>query len=119
MTTIPAFTSRNPSWGFYVTVCEQHGDVAWDLAMREVGMATGQDADAVLAFLDSRHGRHFGDDVLSGLQRGIDLPTSIQTTTRRWMGWSIGRESSLRTGIPRGLPYLTSFVINSAIEADA
>lgn len=117
--TTSSFTSRNTSWGFYATVCEQHGDVAWDLAMREVGIATGQDADAVQVFLDSRHGRHFGDDVLRGLQGGIDLTGSIRAATQRWMSWSIGRETSRRTGIPRGLPYLTAFVVNSAIEADA
>lgn len=117
--TSPVFTSRNLLWGFNATVCDQYGQVAWGLAMQEICMATGQDAEAVRDFLDSRHGRHFGDDVLRGLQGGSDLTASIKAATQRWMSWSIGRETSRRTGIPRGLPYLTSFVINSAIEADA
>jgi hypothetical protein len=35
------------------------------------------------------------------------------------MGWRIGRRTARETGIPEGLPYLTSFVTHAAIEAEA
>jgi hypothetical protein len=31
------------------------------------------------------------------------------------MGWTIGRQTSKQYGIPRGLPYLTGFVIHCEI----
>jgi len=35
------------------------------------------------------------------------------------MGWTIGCQTSRETGIPRGLPYLTGFVINEGLIAEA
>jgi len=34
------------------------------------------------------------------------------------MGWTIGRETSEDYGIPRGLPYLTGFVVNKGLMAE-
>jgi hypothetical protein len=37
----------------------------------------------------------------------------------QWMGWTtISRHISRETGIPRGLPYLTGFVINEGLVAE-
>ena len=61
-------------------------------------------------FLDSRHGRHFADDVANGLYAGLSLPEAVDAAVTRWMGWQIGRQTERDSGIPRGLPYLTGFV---------
>ena len=75
--------------------------------------------NAVGDFLDSRHGRHFADDVANGLAAGRELKAAIAAAVQRWMGWTIGRRTTRETGIPIGLPYLTGFVIHCEIEADA
>ena len=107
-------TSQNETWGFYGTMNEQ-AEVAWPLAMTALSDATGQPLESVRTFLDSRHGRHFGDDVQNGLYAGATLTDAINAATQRWMGWTIGRSTSKEYGIPKGLPYLTGFVIHCEI----
>jgi isocitrate dehydrogenase len=66
-------------------------------------------------FLDSRHGRHFADDVANGLCTGEPLAAAIDATIARWMGWRIDRKTSRDEGIPVGLPYLTGRVTHVQI----
>ena len=115
--TIP--TTTNPGWGFYGTI-GHHGDpeVAWPLAMNFIADATSCTNDEVRAFLDSRHGRHFADDVANELTAGKIIADAIEAATARWMGWRISIRTARDTGIPRGLPYLTGFVMHAAIEAE-
>ena len=115
-TTIPA--TRNPEWGFWGTMGE-HAPAAWPLAMTAISDATCLPHESVRAFLDSRHGRHFADDVHNGLCRGQTLADAINAATRQWMGWTIGRQTSKQYGIPRGLPYLTGFVIHCEIAEES
>ena len=116
MTTLP---TNNEAWGFWGTI-RHHADPAeaWPIAMRAIGEATGCPDYAVRDFLDSRHGRHFAEDVANGLCKGLALPAAIDAAVERWMGWRIGRRLSRETGIPRGLPYLTGFVTDCEIMAD-
>ena len=111
-TQIPA--TQNDTWGFYGTMNEQ-AEAAWPLAMTAISDATGQPLESVRAFLDSRHGRHFADDVQNGLYAGATLADAIEQATQRWMGWTIGRSTCKQYGIPKGLPYLTGFVIHCEI----
>ena len=113
--TIPA--TRNEGWGFWGTM-GGHASIAWPLAMHAVANATGEDVDTVRAFLDSRHGRHFADEVHNGLVDGKSMQDAIDAATQQWMGWTIGRQTSRDYGIPRGLPYLTGFVIHCAISEE-
>ncbi|HBO3862341.1 hypothetical protein [Pseudomonas aeruginosa] len=113
---IPA--TQNDAWGFFGTM-DEHAAAAWPLAMTGISNATGQPLDAVRIFLDSRHGRHFADDVQNGLFDGKLLQDAINAATQRWMGWTIGRQTSKDYGIPRGLPYLTGFVIHSEITDES
>jgi hypothetical protein len=83
-----------------------------------VDEATDEGLETVRAFLDSRHGRHFGDDVRNALDAGRPLAEAIDAATRRWMGWTIGRQASKDYGIPRGMPYLTGFVVQAGILAE-
>jgi hypothetical protein len=116
MTNIPATT--NEAWGFWGTMAE-HADAAWPLAMRAIADATHLPLEAVRPFLDSCHGRHFADEVRNEMWAGHDLADAIHAATRKLMGWTIGRGTSRHYGIPRGLPYLTGFVIHSEITDDA
>ncbi|MBK8174794.1 MAG: hypothetical protein IPK66_05845 [Rhodospirillales bacterium] len=105
--------------GFWGTI-GSHADQseAWTLAMAAIAKATGCAPEAVRDFLDSRHGRHFADDVANGLFAGLGLSAAIDATVERWMGWSIGKQTEREHGIPRDLPYLTGWVMNCEIEAE-
>ena len=95
--------TRNEAWGFWSSMNVQ-ASAAWPLAMAAISDATCQPLESVRAFLDSCHGRHFADDVLIGLHAGQNLQAAINAATHRWMGWTIGRLTRHRHGIPRGLP---------------
>ena len=116
ITHIPA--TQNEAWGFWGTMNNQAA-AAWPIAMTAISDATFQPLESVRAFLDSRHGCHFADDVLNGLHAGSDLPDAIHAATQRWMGWTIGRLTSKQHGIPKALPYLTGFVIHCEIVEEA
>ena len=107
-------TTTNESWCFWGTMNEK-AQSAWPLAMTAVADATGQSLESVQTFLDSRHGRHFADDVNNALFLGANLQDAIKQATQRWMGWTISRQTSKEYGIPKGLPYLTGFVIHCDI----
>ncbi|OIP06933.1 MAG: hypothetical protein AUK53_11645 [Betaproteobacteria bacterium CG2_30_59_46] len=109
---IPA--TQNEDWGFWGTM-QDHASAAWPLAISAVAEATGEDADTIRAFLDSRYGRHFADEVQNGLFIGQPLLEAIKAVTAKWMGWKIGKVTSRDYGIPRGLPYLTGFVVHCGI----
>jgi hypothetical protein len=113
---IPA--TQNEAWGLFGTLGE-HAEAAWPIAMTAISDATNQPLESVRAFLDSRHGRHFADDVHNGLHGGANLKDAINAVTQRWMGWTIGRQTSKDYGIPRGMPYLVGFVIHCEIVEEA
>lgn len=115
-TQIPA--TENITWGFYGSMSE-HADAAWPLAMTAISEATGEDLESARVFLDSRHGRHFADDVRNNLHRGQHLADAINAAIQQWMDWTIGRQTSKDYGIPHGIPYLTGFVIHSEIAEES
>ena len=106
--------TQNEDWGFWGTM-QEHAEAVWTLALPAIALATQCEPEQVRAFLDSRHGRHFADDVNNALFFGANLQDAIKQTTQRWMGWTIGRQTSKEYGIPKGLPYLTGFVIHCDI----
>ena len=109
----------NPAWGFHGGIAH-HADAgsAWPIAMAAIADATGCVPDDVRAFLDSRHGRHFADDVANALTGRLPLADAIAAALRKWMDWTIGGAIAREHGIPRGLPYLSGFVMVAAIEVD-
>jgi hypothetical protein len=117
MSTLP---TTNPDWGFFGTIAH-HAEptTAWAWALPAIAAATGCPETAVREFLDSRHGRHFADDVANGLAAGQELTAAITAAVTRWMGWTISRQTQREYGIPRGLPYLTGFVTHCEIMAEA
>ena len=92
-----------------------NAQAAWPLAMTAISDATCQPLASVGLFLDSRFGRHFADDVLNEMLRGHDIKAAIDAAVARWMGWTISHPTSKQYGIPRGLPYLTGFVIHCEV----
>ena len=118
MTTTHIPATMNEAWGFWGTMNNQAA-AAWPIAMTAISDATYQPLDSVRIFLDSRHGRHFADDVLNGLHAGSNLHDAIHAATQRWMGWTIGQLTSKQYGIPKRLPYLTGFVIHCEIVEES
>ena len=118
MSTTPIPATQNDAWGFWGTM-DEHAAAAWPLALSAIADATGQPLDSVRVFLDSRHGRHFADDVQNGLYEGKTLQDAIDAATARWMGWTISSQTSKQYGIPRSLPYLTGFVIHCEIVEES
>lgn len=114
----PRHPQRSLGLGLLGTM-DAHAQSAWPIAMNAISDATGQPFEAVRAFLDSRHGRHFADEVLNRKHAGHALHDAIRAATRQWMEWTIGRRTSKDYGIPRGLPYLTGFVIHCAIADES
>ncbi len=107
--------THNEDWGFWGTMNE-HATTAWPIASAAIAAATGCEPEQVRAFLDSRFGRHFADDVQNALYVGATLKDAIDQATAKWMGWTIGRITAKETGIPRGMAYLTGFVVQAAID---
>lgn len=110
--------TQNEAWGFWGTM-GGHACVAWPLAMQQIAEITGEPPESVRAFLDSKQGRHFADAVQDGLARHLTMDAAVAQAIAKWMDWKIGRITSRETGIPRGLPYLTGFVIKAQIIEDA
>ncbi|MEJ0019737.1 MAG: hypothetical protein WDN25_24925 [Acetobacteraceae bacterium] len=123
MTNLAIPTTENPEWGFFGTMSRQASasptDAAWDAALTAIVAATACTPDEACIFLDSRYGRNFADDVSGYLLVDRTVGTAIESAVTRWMGWTITRATSRTTGIPTGLPYLTGFVGQAAIEIEA
>ncbi|QQS15114.1 MAG: hypothetical protein IPK81_14005 [Rhodospirillales bacterium] len=114
----PTSSTRNEIQGFHGAIDPAFRSRTWDAAIAAVSAATGFDADAARDFLDSRHGRHFAKDVVSGQARGLETSAAVDAAVTRWMGWRIGRRSAREHGIPEELPYLTGFIGSASIDAD-
>ena len=110
--------TENEAWGFYGSMTDHGPREAWNLAMTAVSTATGAALDETRAFLDSRYGRHFGDEVTNLIAQGTSMQDAIEATTKTWMTWTIRKRTAEHTGIPQGLPYLTGFVTHAAIESE-
>jgi hypothetical protein len=102
----------NESHGFCGTI-RQHAEPhhAWVLAIDAVSTATSASEEAVRAFLASRSGRHFGDEVAKAIGNGRNLAAAIDGVVERWMELRITPLIETEIGIPEGLPYLTGFVL--------
>ena len=64
--------TTNEDWGFFGTAAGfTDADKAWEIAFPEIAKVTMGSAEGVRDFLDSRHGRHFADDVHNGIHAGL------------------------------------------------
>ena len=112
--------SANQSHGFCGTI-RQHAEPhhAWMLAIDAVASATSASEEAVHAFLASRSGRQFGDEVAKAICNGRDLAAAIDGVVERWMKLRITPLIEEEIGIPEGLPYLAGFVLMRQALIDA
>ena len=121
--TTATLPTRNEAWGFFGTMNQMDADAhqAWNAASAMIAAQTDASPEGVRDFLDSRHGRHFADEVSNALHDGRGLEAAIEHAVARWQGWRIGRQTSRDAGIPAGLPYLRGFVTHFQIldEIDA
>ena len=95
----------NPEWGFFGTISD-HADAvtAWPLAINAISNATSLPAAAVAAFLDSRHGRHFADEVSNHIAAGQALaPRSTRPRRPGWDGASAPAPPT-KSASPAGSP---------------
>ena len=80
----------------------RRSDAELDIAASAmIAAETDASPEGVRDFLDSRHGRHFADDVASELWNGRDARGGDRRGVARWMGWRIDRRTSRDEGIPR------------------
>ena len=111
--------TRNEAHGFFGTMQLAGADPmqSWTAASAMIAAETDDSAEAVRDFLDTRHGRHFADDVVSDLAKAgpEHLEAAIEAAIARWQGWRIGRRTFRDEGIPAGLPYLTGWVTHFGI----
>ena len=109
--------SNNHNWGFWGTIAHRaEASEAWPLAMASIVTATGFSEEAVRDFLDSRHGRHFADDVAQRLFEGLPLSSAIDAAVERWMNWRTNSNMQAQSGIPVGLPYLVGLMGDRKME---
>ena len=101
--------TTNEGWGFYGALDTQAA-AAWPLALAAIQQATGFDQADCATFLDSKHGRHFADDVLNALHGSQPLHQAIDTAVTRWQGYKLSASSRCQHGIPAGVTYLQGFV---------
>lgn len=107
--TIPHTT--NPAYGFYGTIATHApANKLWDLAFRRIEAVTKGQPEDIAAFLDSRYGRHFADDVVSRLMDGLDEETALEATVTRWYGLKLGARLAYETGMPSKMSYLQGMV---------
>ena len=111
--------TQNREWGYFGTI-SNHADpeCGWDIALAFIAGITGCSPDATRVFLDSRHGRHFTDEVSNHLSAGKALASAINAATATWMDWRISVRTAHETSIPRRLPCLTGYALHAQIEAD-
>ena len=112
--------TANEVWGFYGNSSAfADADAAWAIAFPAIAKVTMGSAEGVRDFLDSRHGRHFADDVHNGIHAGLDLTAATEAAITRWIGWTINRETAREIAMPKGLPYLKGFVLYFSLQAQA
>lgn len=116
--TSPTLPTAGEGWGFYGTASGfTDADAAWAIAFPAVLAATESTAEGVRDFLDSRHGRHFADDVHNGVHAGLDLTAAIEAAITHWMAWTLDRQTAREIAMPKGLPYLKGFALYFSLQA--
>lgn len=104
-------------WGFFGAMINAGKDapVLFDYAARMIAARTDASEEAARLFLDSKYGRHFGDEVRNELLRN-NAKEAIDAAIDAWQRQSIQKHTERNYGIPAGMPYLTGWVHFYAIQ---
>ena len=120
--------TRNAEYGFYGSITttplrDRTSDACWELATTRIAIATDCKSDTemegVRDFLDSRMGRHFGDEMVGRMSRGASIEHALNATIDQWCKWTIGSKTEREEGIPASMPMLYGWVHHFAICAEA
>lgn len=111
--------AQSGAWGFVGTI-RHHAEakVALEVALGAITAKTGASTEGAQAFLNSRSGRYFADEVVNYLALSNTLEQAIHNAADRWQNWTITPKMARDTGIPVGLPYLTGMVMDAQIHAE-
>src|SRR4051812_37355348 len=95
--------NANRSHGFCGSI-RRHAEPhhAWMLAIDAVARVTSASEEAIRAFLASRSGRHFADEVAKAICNGRDLTGAIDGVVERWMQLRTTPLIEEEIGIPQG-----------------
>lgn len=112
--------TQNESYGFYGTMLNDAAknnwsiEKAWELASNKLLDNTPGNAKKIRAFLDSRSGRHFADDVHNGLHSGKDLKGAIDYAIEKWKGWKAPKDIIRQYKLAQGTNYLEAEILAAA-----
>jgi hypothetical protein len=108
------YCTANTGWGFTSAVesAPINAAAAFDAAAREIGLVTGTSPWAACVFLDSRHGRHFGDDVVNAIgDAGGDAGKAVHIAVGRWLDAPAQKDLREKAGAPAGTDALTALCV--------
>lgn len=104
--------TQNETYGFYGTcsIADLNASALWRIAIKQIHQATEEHPEDIATFLDSRHGRHFADDVVCRMKSGQTTHTAISETVQKWQTWQLGNTVK-GMGLPRNTPYLNGLIM--------
>lgn len=111
--------TQNREYGFYgtCTLRGQDADALWQAAVCGL-ISPIAPAEVVAVFLDTRHGRHFADDVVQQVEDCVATDEAVAHTAARWNQWRLGRELARGTHLPASVPYLAGLMEIIALEME-
>ncbi|ULJ69300.1 hypothetical protein MIS45_11270 [Wielerella bovis] len=109
--------TQNETYGFYGTcaIVGLNAQSLWDIAIQQIHQATQEHLEDIAIFLDSRHGRHFADDVVCLIRNDKTAHTAIYETVQKWQTWQLG--SAVKgMGLPTNTPYLNGLIMMLSVD---
>lgn len=112
--------TTNEHYGFYGTFSLYNNGTAataWDSAVKKLEAATGHEQENIGAWLDTRTGRHFADQVISNVKMGSELNAAIDKTIEKWNKFHQNPHHR-NNGAPACATYLQADIALIAMEFD-
>lgn len=92
--------SQNMFFGFYGTIRSDLAPLAWPVAMDLLQKESGAREEYTRAFLDSRLGRSFADNVNDNIRYAKDLTSAIQQAILLCNSWKLHRSDVALARLP-------------------
>lgn len=113
--------TTNEHYGFYGTINLYNNtmaEAAWNTAISQLEAATGHYREDIGAWLDTRIGRHFADQVTSQIKMGADMETAIAATIEKWNKFKQNRHHR-SNGTPASATYLQADIAMVSMDLEA